>query len=70
MKGLKPTFISILVVGLFAGSAVGVAAQHEAAEIRSSSRPKWAGGLLSAMRRPRPSRVARSRAVVHGDRAC
>jgi hypothetical protein len=32
VKGLKPTFISILVVGLFAGSAVGVAAQDEAAD--------------------------------------
>jgi hypothetical protein len=32
VKGLKPTLISILAIGLLAGSAVGVAAQDEAAD--------------------------------------
>ena len=32
MKGLKPTFISILAIGLLAGSVVSAAAQDEAAE--------------------------------------
>ena len=36
MKGLKPTFISILAIGLLAGSAVGVAAQEEATDAPTS----------------------------------
>ena len=32
MKGLKPTLVSAVAIGLLAGSAVGVAAQDEAAD--------------------------------------
>lgn len=38
MKGLKPTFISILAIGLLAGSTVGVAAQEESILFHGTSR--------------------------------
>jgi len=38
VKGVKPTFISILAVGLLAGSAVGVAAQDESNYFQGVSR--------------------------------
>jgi hypothetical protein len=37
MKGLKPTLISAIAIGLLAGSAVGAAAQDEAAAAMASS---------------------------------
>ena len=48
MRTIKTTTISILAVGLLAGSAVGVAAQEEAAEMPSGeesflARSPWTG---------------------------
>jgi hypothetical protein len=45
VKGLKPTFISILAIGLLAGSAVGVAAQDEEAAAEPSTPAKVAGTI-------------------------
>jgi hypothetical protein len=45
VKGLKPTFISILAIGLLAGSAVGVAAQEEEAAAEPSTPVKVAGTI-------------------------
>ena len=47
MKGLKPTFISILAIGLLTGSAVGVAAQEEEAAAEPSTPAKVAGTIDS-----------------------
>ena len=47
MKGLKPTFISILAVGLLAGSAVGVAAQDEEATAEPSTPAIVSGNMVS-----------------------
>jgi hypothetical protein len=46
VKGLKPTFISILAVGLLAGSAVGVMAQDEeiAADLSTPVYVTWTAG--------------------------
>jgi hypothetical protein len=45
VKGLKPTFISILAIGLLAGSAVGVAAQEEEAAAEPSTPAKVTGTI-------------------------
>ncbi len=45
VKGLKPTFISILAIGLLAGSAVGVAAQEEEAAAEPSTPAKVTGAI-------------------------
>jgi len=49
VKGLKPTFISILAIGLLAGSAVGVAAQDEeiAAPVEFTAKWVFGGGVRS-----------------------
>ena len=41
MRGVKATTISILAVGLLAGSAVGVAAQDDAADPMAPSTFAW-----------------------------
>jgi len=45
VKGLKPTLISILAIGLLAGSAVGVAAQDEEAAAEPSTPAKVTGTI-------------------------
>jgi hypothetical protein len=59
VKGLKPTFISILAIGLLAGSAVGVAAQDEAAD-DESMRPALVSGFLSSPGRSQVEGEART----------
>ena len=47
MKGLKPTFISILAIGLLAGSAVGVVAQEEEAAAEEQTGSSYFTGELN-----------------------
>ena len=50
MRGIKTTTISILAIGLLAGSAVGVAAQEEEAAAEPSTPTKVAGTIDSEAR--------------------
>jgi hypothetical protein len=45
VKGLKPTLISVIAIGLLAGSAVGVAAQEEEAAAEPSTPAKVTGTI-------------------------